>query len=178
FKDHETLSDKAVFYHAVLDSETREKTFYRYKDGSLAILFATKAFGMGMDIPNIHHVAHLGPSGSFEDYLQEVGRAGRNEKDLKQAGFSTENPIQAICYHSKDSFPKYRDWIQKTQISWNDLCNVYEVYKEYRSQFISGNETRENRNFLPIPLNILSTSLKYMDSESDIGSLFRLSLYW
>ena len=178
FKDHETLSDKAGFYHAGLDSETREKTFNRYKEGSLAILFATKAFGMGMDIPNIHHVAHLGPSGSFEDYLQEVGRAGRNEKDLKQAGFSTENPIQAICYYSKDSFPKYRDWIQKTQISWNDLCNVYEVYKEYRSQFISGNEERENRNFFPIPLNILSTSLKYMDSESDIGSLFRLSLYW
>jgi ATP-dependent DNA helicase RecQ len=178
FRDHEALSGKAGFYHAGMDSETREKTFNRYKDGSLAILFATKAFGMGMDIPNIHHVSHLGPSGSFEDYLQEVGRSGRNEGALKKAGFSIENPIQAICYHSKDSFPKYRDWIQRTQISWNDLCNVYEVYKDYRSQFISGNDTRENRDFLPIPLNILSTSLKYMDAEADLGSLFRLSLYW
>ncbi|MCM4156182.1 UvrD-helicase domain-containing protein [Gramella sp. AN32] len=178
FKENDTLANKAGFYHAGMDSDARERTFEQYKTGSLAILFATKAFGMGMDIRNIHHVYHLGPSGSFEDYLQEVGRAGRNEDDLKKAGYSSENPIQAICFHSKDSFPSYRDWIQRTQISWNDICNVYEVFKEYRAQFITGKEERQNREFLPIPLNTLSTSLKYMDTESDLGSLFRLSLYW
>lgn len=178
FGDHDELAGNAGYYHAGLDSETRERTFNQYKNGSLTILFATKAFGMGMDIPNIHHVYHMGPSSSFEDYLQEVGRAGRNQEDLKKAGFSKDNPIQAICCFSKDSFPSSRDRIQKTQISWNDLCNVYEVYKEYRSQFIVGNEKRLEKEYLPIPLNILTTSLKYMDADTDLSSLFRLSLYW
>ena len=38
------------------------------------MLVATKAFGMGMDIPHIHWAVHLAPPTFLEDYLQEVGR--------------------------------------------------------------------------------------------------------
>jgi hypothetical protein len=34
---------------------------------------------MGMDIPNVHYLVHYNPPAVIEDYLQEVGRAGRNK---------------------------------------------------------------------------------------------------
>lgn len=48
------------------------------KEGTLRIIIATIAFGMGLDCPNIRRVIHWGPSSDIEAYLQETGRAGRD----------------------------------------------------------------------------------------------------
>jgi ATP-dependent DNA helicase RecQ len=58
-----------------MDAEDRKDTYEKFKTGEIVVLFATKAFGMGMDIPNIHFVTHYSPPSTFEDFLQEVGRA-------------------------------------------------------------------------------------------------------
>ena len=47
-------------------------------DGTLRIVIATIAFGMGVDCPNISCVLHWGPSEIVLDYVQEIGRAGRD----------------------------------------------------------------------------------------------------
>jgi len=178
FSKHESLKSKAAFYHAGMDSESRNRTFKGYNDGKYQILFATKAFGMGMDIKNIHHVFHLEPSSSFEDYLQEVGRAGRNSKMLIEAGFSVENPINAICVYNVDSFSSKVDQIQKSQFSWNDMCNAFEVYKDFRRKFISQDSSKDIETYLPVPMNLIGISNIYQGSSIDQASLFRLSLYW
>src|SRR5690606_23128147 len=59
--------DKVDYYHAGLDGIAREEKYEAYKSGKVVILIATKAFGMGMDIKNIHYLYHLGPSSTFED---------------------------------------------------------------------------------------------------------------
>ena len=41
-------------------------------------MLATKAFGMGIDIPDIHNVYHYAPTGNVIDYIQEIGRAARS----------------------------------------------------------------------------------------------------
>lgn len=43
------------------------------------IIVATKAFGMGVDISDIDRVYHVAPSGTFVDYIQEIGRAARDK---------------------------------------------------------------------------------------------------
>ena len=66
------------FYHAGLWREERaavEEWFLRSSDGAL---FATCAYGMGVDKPNIRTVAHADVPSSVEAYLQETGRAGRD----------------------------------------------------------------------------------------------------
>lgn len=78
-------SGQVDYYHAGLDAGSREEIYTRFLDGDLDVLVATKAFGMGMDIPDIHWVVHLAPPGYLEDYLQEVGRIGRGERERKNA---------------------------------------------------------------------------------------------
>lgn len=54
-----------------------------FKRNNLNILVATKAFGMGIDKPNIRYTIHYGIPGSIESFYQEAGRAGRDRKDSK-----------------------------------------------------------------------------------------------
>lgn len=51
-----------------------------FKENRATVMVATKAFGMGIDKPNIRWVIHYGMPGSLESYYQEVGRAARDRK--------------------------------------------------------------------------------------------------
>ena len=44
----------------------------------IRIIFATVAFGIGLDISNIRQVIHIGVPYTMEEYFQEAGRAGRD----------------------------------------------------------------------------------------------------
>lgn len=53
----------------------------RFRRGEYALLCATNAFGMGVDIPNVRFTIHYGLPGSIESFYQEAGRAGRDRRD-------------------------------------------------------------------------------------------------
>ena len=171
----ETFTGRVAYFHAGMNAEERQEVYNAYKSGDTYILLATKAFGMGMDIPNIHYVYHYGPSGTLEDYLQEVGRAGRNARQLNDAGFSNNNPIQTKCFFEKDDFGRIKTLLQNGRITWTNLVSVNNAIKAYYSKF--RNFETQNDKPIVLPFNILSQTSEF-DNIHDKDQMLRLSLYW
>ena len=51
---------------------------FQSENGTIRLLIATIAFGMGVDCKGVHRIVHYGPSKTMEAYVQETGRAGRD----------------------------------------------------------------------------------------------------
>ncbi len=71
------VESKIGKYHAELEPEEKKSCMKKFGKGEIQVVLATKAFGMGVDIKDIQMVYHHAPSGSISDYVQEIGRAGR-----------------------------------------------------------------------------------------------------
>jgi ATP-dependent DNA helicase RecQ len=78
---HDTLAsagERVTLYHAGLPARERHDAMTEFLDGSVRIIAATVAFGMGIDKPDVRWVLHADPPPSLDAYYQEFGRAGRD----------------------------------------------------------------------------------------------------
>jgi ATP-dependent DNA helicase RecQ len=69
---------QAEAYHAGMKDEQRTRVQDGFAAGTLRVVCATNAFGMGIDRPDVDAVVHFAIPGSVEAYYQEIGRAGRD----------------------------------------------------------------------------------------------------
>lgn len=72
------LGNYVAKYHGQMDAVAKDENFNDFLHGNKQVMLATKAFGMGIDIPDITIVAHFAPTGNVCDYMQEIGRAARD----------------------------------------------------------------------------------------------------
>ena len=73
----------ASHFHAGLSPDEKRETQERFISGDLRILAATNAFGMGIDKSDVRLVLHSDIPGSLENYMQEAGRAGRDQQHAR-----------------------------------------------------------------------------------------------
>lgn len=100
-QETETISEKmsyllninTSFYHAGCSNSFRKDTQNKFKNGEIKCLFATTAFGMGIDISDIDTVIYWNCASSIEEYYQGIGRSGR-DKDI--------NAESWVIYTNKD----------------------------------------------------------------------------
>ena len=69
------------------DTQPEVKEFiidsFSQADGTVRILLATMAFGMGVNCRGLNRVIQYGPSNTLEDYFQETGRIGRDGSEFR-----------------------------------------------------------------------------------------------
>lgn len=69
---------RVAAYHAGLTAEDRYKVQQQFMAGDLDVICATSAFGMGINKGDIRMVIHYHLPTTLADYVQEIGRAGRD----------------------------------------------------------------------------------------------------
>ncbi|KAJ3609743.1 hypothetical protein NHX12_024254 [Muraenolepis orangiensis] len=77
-KIRKALKWQAEAYHAGLSASERRRVQNNFMCGELRVTVATVAFGMGLDKCDVRGVIHYNMPKSFESYVQEIGRAGRD----------------------------------------------------------------------------------------------------
>jgi ATP-dependent DNA helicase RecQ len=73
-----TINTKTIMSNSEFD-EHKRNVQNEFKKNQFTLLTATKAFGMGVNKPNIYYTIHYGLPNSMESLYQEGGRAGRDK---------------------------------------------------------------------------------------------------
>ncbi|ANE55016.1 RecQ family ATP-dependent DNA helicase [Methylomonas sp. DH-1] len=71
------------YFHGGMLPEEKRRVQEAFIAGELRVIAATNAFGMGVDKADVRLVLHLDTPGSLENYLQEAGRAGRDQQPAR-----------------------------------------------------------------------------------------------
>jgi ATP-dependent DNA helicase RecQ len=70
--------DRTAAYHAGLSPQARRRVEGEWLSGKLQYVVCTCAFGMGINKANVRWIAHFHPPVLLAEYIQEIGRAGRD----------------------------------------------------------------------------------------------------
>ncbi len=109
----------ATFFHGKLDKEVKKANMSAFMNSEKDIIVATSAFGMGVDKENIKTVIHYNISDSLENYVQEAGRAGRDET------------IEAKCYilFNEEDLNKHFSLLQQTKLNQKEIKDIWRAIK-------------------------------------------------
>ena len=102
-------------------AQVKRDTFDKFRSGEIIVMYATKAFGMGVDVNDVKNVYHYAASGNLSDYIQEIGRAARRQDMVGCA--------QLDSYQNDLSFMQRlfgMSQIRQYQIN-NVLAGIYDV---------------------------------------------------
>ncbi len=107
-------------YHGKMDKNEKMENQDAFIRGDVEIMVATSAFGMGVDKKDVGMVIHYEISDSLENYVQEAGRAGRDEN------------ITADCYvlFNEEDLGKHFILLNQTKLNVREIQQVWKAVKD------------------------------------------------
>lgn len=107
-------------YHGKMDKQEKSENQNAFINGETQIMVATSAFGMGVDKKDVGMVIHYEISDSLENYIQEAGRAGRDES------------LVADCFvlFNEEDLSKHFILLNQTKLSIKEIQQIWKAIKE------------------------------------------------
>ncbi|WP_433835773.1 RecQ family ATP-dependent DNA helicase [Flavobacterium anhuiense] len=107
-------------YHGKMDKKEKTENQNLFLNGDTQIMVATSAFGMGVDKKDVGLVIHYEISDSLENYVQEAGRAGRDEN------------ISADCFvlFNEEDLSKHFILLNQTKLSIKEIQQIWKAIKD------------------------------------------------
>ena len=111
---------RAKPFHGKMDVKEKTGNQEAFIKGEVPIMVATSAFGMGVDKKDIGMVIHYDISDSLENYIQEAGRAGRDEN------------LTAECFvlFNEEDLSKHFILLNQTKLSIKEIQQVWKAIKD------------------------------------------------
>jgi ATP-dependent DNA helicase RecQ len=106
-------------FHGKMESQEKTENQNAFIAGDVQIMVATSAFGMGVDKKDVGMVIHYEISDSLENYVQEAGRAGRDEN------------ITADCYvlFNEEDLGKHFILLNQTKLNIHEIQQIWKAIK-------------------------------------------------
>lgn len=125
----------ADFFHAGLRRDEKTRKQNSWKENNCRVIVSTNAFGMGIDKPDVRLVIHVDMPGSLEEYFQEAGRAGRDEKKAFAVALCSGNDSAKLKKRLADEFPD-KEFIRQVYDSLGNFLQIaagygFEVTREF-----------------------------------------------
>ncbi|HCU82425.1 MAG TPA: recombinase RecQ, partial [Enterococcus sp.] len=115
------------YYHGGLEASQRRQLQQQFSQNKLQFLIATNAFGMGIDKPDIRYVVHYDLPDSLENYVQEIGRAGRDQQASEAILLYKENDerihyfFNQLSREQRQSFEIYLQYHSNEQEQFDEI---------------------------------------------------------
>jgi ATP-dependent DNA helicase RecQ len=123
------------YYHAGLTQEERNRKQEEWIANKIRVIVCTNAFGMGIDKPDVRSVVHADVPDCLENYYQEAGRAGRDEKKS-----------YAVLLYDERDLHELQELIDLRFPSQEEIRNVYQAVANYL-QIPTGDGEGQNYDF-------------------------------
>ena len=124
---------KALFFHGDMPKEDKKAAQDSFMEGKCKIMVSTSAFGMGVDKKDVRYVIHYDISQSFEDYVQEAGRAGRDGRCAKCIILYSKGDYDLDTIDNLQSVSKIT--LRDINIIWNYIRSIKRKDKNVLTSF-------------------------------------------